>query len=394
MRKVRFGIIGLGTQGRLYFDLLLGLPWKGETMLPPGPEHGVLTAISTRNEEVLHEALQQAPGVKGYTDWRRMIEEKACDAVVITTPHLYHTEIAIFAMEHGISVLCDKPVAVCADETEQIAQIAHEHPELSYGVMFQQRCNPVFQHLYQVIHSGELGELRRLTWVLDSWWRPDDYYRRVPWRASWNLNGGGLLTNQAPHQIDLWLWLCGRPEKVYAICREGAYRDITIENDATILAQYESGATAVFTTCTHNIMGTDELQINFSKGQVIVRDGEAIIRRFHEDESYYNQTMDVGEPERRIRTDPDSMFREERLRFPHVFAGDYPVLFENYARHILYGEPLAAPGEECAWSVAMANTAMLSAWKGEQVTYPCDPVEYRKWFEKRKEEENPALLAQ
>jgi len=148
---------------------------------------------------------------------------------------------------------------------------AKAHPEVSFGIMFNQRTNKLYQKIKEIVASGELGEIRRSQWMINSWWRPDSYYQQSAWRATWGGEGGGVLVNQAPHQLDLWQWICGIPVKVFSKNINGCHRNIGVENDVTMLVEFANGATGTFTTCTHDAIGTDRLEIDLDGGRSLLR---------------------------------------------------------------------------------------------------------------------------
>jgi len=162
-------------------------------------------------------------------------------------PHYLHHEISIYAMEHGMNVLCEKPAGVRSKDVQKMIACAKAHPEVSFGIMFNQRTNKLYQKIKEIVASGELGEIRRSQWMINSWWRPDSYYQQSAWRATWGGEGGGVLVNQAPHQLDLWQWICGIPVKVFSKNINGCHRDIGVENDVTMLVEFANGATGTFT---------------------------------------------------------------------------------------------------------------------------------------------------
>ena len=264
---VRIGLIGFGQQGKLYGAILSGIGMPGMPAITK-PKDCVLTAISARNEA--QKAQIEAMGVRYFQDWKDMIASDVCDAVVITVPHFAHHEIAIAALQAGKHVLCEKPMTVRASDAQAILHAQEKNPESKLVMMLNQRANSLLQQVKALIDSGELGTMRNSYYITNNWWRPDSYYVSNPWRGTWGGEGGGILVNQACHHLDLWLWLCGMPEAVYARCREGAYRNIAVENDVTVLARYENGAQGVFTTCSHDLMGTDRLEISFEKGKIIL----------------------------------------------------------------------------------------------------------------------------
>jgi hypothetical protein len=124
---------------------------------------------------------------------------------------------------------------------------ADRHPELTFGMMFNQRTNCVYRKLKEMIDGGELGVIKRMSWLITDWYRTQYYYDSGAWRATWNGEGGGVLLNQCPHQLDLLQWLCGLPVSVQARCYEGKWHDIEVEDDVTALLEFENGATANIT---------------------------------------------------------------------------------------------------------------------------------------------------
>ncbi len=386
MAEIRFGIIGYGAQGRTYASILLGKPLPGVGQIEQ-PQNCRLTAVSDISRGQL-EGLSRSSDVDIYTDWKEMINAKACDAVIVTVPHFMHPEITIYALEHGVHVLCEKPAAVRASDVEDMVAAAERNPELTFGLMLNQRTNNIYSELKEMIDSGKLGEIRRSNWIINSWWRPDSYYQSSPWRGTWRGEGGGLLVNQAPHQLDLWLWLCGRPSKVYAICKEGSHRDIHVENDVTLITEYENGATGSFISCTHDPVGTDRLEINLSKGKIVVENSsKATVYHFAKDEDDWNDTMEFRMFTGALRRDPDSIYTVEEITGQTKFGANYAMVFSNFANHIINGTPLIAPGADGLIAVQLANTAQLSASQDCPLVFPCDTDAYNEYLEKRMQEE-------
>lgn len=370
--QTRFGIIGLGVQGSLYAALLQGAPMQWGAV--PQPAHCTLTAVSTRNEATL--APYRAAGLACYTEWRSLIDAHACDAVLITVPHRLHAEIALYAMEHGLDVLCDKPAALRASDAARMADTARRTGRV-LGYLFNQRANPLHRQLAELLHSGALGGVRRSVWVADAWWRPDSYYRSAAWRGSWRGEGGGILVNQAPHQLDLWLWFCGMPQRIYACNREGAYRAIEVENDVTLVAEYPGGAVGVFTASTHNPAGVNRLEIECEGGTILLEDAARLrVRRFVRTETELNRILTQHEQETALRTDPERLFVEETASCAAPLLAAYTDCIENFAAHRATGAPLLADAAAGLAEVQLANAAHLSGWQGRAVACPCDPEIY------------------
>ena len=391
MEKIRFGIIGYGVQGKFYSAILTGAELPGIGRIPQ-PEGCVLSAVSVRRKEALAQ-LQQIPGVSYFADWKEMIDSRCCDAIVITTPHYSHREIAVYALEHGIHVLCDKPAAVQASEVEKMLAAAQANPATALALIHNQRTAEVFRKVKELIASGELGQLRRSSWIVNNWWRPDSYYESSSWRGTWAGEGGGVLVNQAPHQLDLWLWLCGKPKKIFAKCIEGAHRKITVENDVTILAEYENGATGTFITCTHDPMGTDRLELDFSKGKIVVENSkDATVCRFRQEEQTWNKSLSYPQLAMLAMTQPEQLFKVEKFSGAPQYGIGHGKIFENFADHLLRGVPLIATGEDGLAAVQLANAAQLSGWKHQELDFPCDADAYDQFLQQRILEENVSVL--
>lgn len=377
MEKLRFGIVGMGVQGSLYAAILTGAPLPQLGVLPK-PGNCVLTAVSSRSPETAEKAA--ALGVKWFADWREMVNSDVCDAVIITVPHYLHHEVAIFAMEHGKHVLCEKPAGVRASDVRKMLDARGDR---ALGMILNQRTNPLFRKLNAIVASGEMGQLRRSNWICNAWWRPDSYYASNAWRGTWAGEGGGVVVNQLPHQLDLWLCLTGMPTQLYCLAKEGAWRDIGVENDVTVTTQYPGGATGVLVSCTHDPLGTDRLELDFDQGKILVEGSKkATIYRFRQPEQVWNQTVDHMQMAYLAAT-PEKLYTVEELTAQQGFGTAYTEIFENYAEHIIGGVPLIANGEDGLRQVQLANAIQLSGWKNAPVAVPCDENEYDAWLQKR-----------
>lgn len=386
---VRLGLIGFGQQGKLYAAILSGTPLPGMPAIPT-PKDCVLTAVSARNEACKGQIT--ALGVRYFQDWREMIASDVCDAVVITVPHFSHHEIAIAALENGKHVMCEKPMTIRASDAEAILRAQQKRPECKLAMMLNQRANPLLQQIKSIIDSGELGTMRNCNYITNNWWRPDSYYESNAWRGTWSGEGGGILVNQACHPLDIWIWLCGMPRTVYARCLEGAHRNITVENDVTVMAQYPDGRQGIFTTCSHDLVGTDRLEICFDKGKIILeRNRKATILRYGHPEGEFSKAYDFRTFQTVLMQDPEAIYRTEVLAAPQsAFCGDYVTMFENFAGHILRGEEPIAPALAGFQQVQLANAIQLSGWTGAEVALPCSCEEYNRYLaQKIREEQLP-----
>ena len=378
MEKIRFGLIGVGTQGSAYAGFLTGKGGFAGMPAPECPPHcalGALCDIDPAKEAMCRE---KYPEIPFYTDWKELIASGKVDAVITTVPHYLHHEIAIYCLEHGMNVLVEKPAGVRAKDVMAMNACAAAHPEVNFGIMFNQRTNKLYQKIKEIIAGGELGEIRRTQWIINTWWRPDSYYQQSEWRATWGGEGGGVLVNQAPHQLDLWQWICGVPVKVYSKNINGSHRKINVENDVTMLVEFANGATGTFITCTHDACGSDRLEIDCDRGKIVVEDSKkATVYRLKKSEDEMNATMSMMEVARLMAGNSGGgLVEQETFENTDGWGYQHTTVMENFARHCLYGEPLLAPGSDGINGVNLANASQLSSWLGREVANPVDPEVY------------------
>ena len=388
-KKIRFGLIGIGAQGGAYAGFLTGragFPGMPAPECPPHCALGALCDIDPAKEQMCKEKYPEYPFFK---DWKEMVASGTVDAVITTVPHYLHTEIAIYCIEHGMPVLVEKPAGVYAKAVREMNECATAHPEVPFGIMFNQRTNKLYQRIKEIIASGELGEIRRSNWIINTWWRPDSYYRQSDWRATWGGEGGGVLVNQAPHQLDLWQWICGVPTKVYSKIKYGCHRDIVVDNDVTIVTEYANGATGSFITCTHDACGTDRLEIDLDKGKIVVDDSKtATVYRLNKSEKEMNDTMSMMEVAKLTSGNGGGgLFTTETFENTDGWGYQHTTVMENFALHVLEGAPLLAPGSDGINGVTLANSTLLSSWLGREVDNPCDEELFLAELNKRIAEE-------
>lgn len=384
---IRLGIIGIGAQGGSYANILTGKKFFG--MESPKPEHVDLGALCDIDEKVEAKCKEEFPGVPFFKDYKEMIESGLVDAVVTTVPHYLHPEMAIYALDHGIHALVEKPAGVYTKQVREMNEFAATKSDLVFGIMFNQRTNLLYQKIKALIDSKELGEIRRTNWIINSWWRPDSYYKQSDWRATWGGEGGGVLVNQAPHQLDLWQWICGMPKKIYAKIEYGSHRDIIVDNDVTAIADYGNGATGVFVTCTHDAIGTDRLEIDLDGGKIVVEDSKtATVYRMNKSENEMNQTMSMVEVAQLTRgNSAGGLFTTEVIENMDGWGVQHSTVMENFAVAILEKKPLLAPGSDGIHGVMLANAILLSSWLGKEVELPLNEEEYLAELNKKIAEE-------
>ena len=234
MEKVRFGVIGIGNMGTSHSGWLVGNRIEGAE----------LTAVCDIDEKRREWAKENLPGtVTVYDDYKKLLDSGKIDAVIIAVPHYLHPEIAIEALKRNIHTMVEKPAGVYVSQIRKMNEEAEKHPDVKFAMMFNQRTNPLYQKVKEILDAGTIGNLRRVSWIITSWWRTQKYYDSSAWRATWAGEGGGVLVNQAPHQLDLLQWLCGMPSLMEAHLKYGSHRNITVEDDVTAYFEYPNGAT-------------------------------------------------------------------------------------------------------------------------------------------------------
>ena len=362
---VRLGIVGFGAQGSVY-----------ARMVADGKIPGMaLGAIADRNFERRAVIAQEHPDTPLYSGHEELIGGGGVDAVITTLPHYDHPKVAIAALEAGLHVLVEKPAAVYTTQVRELIEAAEARPELTFAIMFNQRTNPLYRRIKEIVAAGEIGAIRRSSWTITTWWRPKGYYEQSAWRATWGGEGGGVLVNQAPHQLDLWQWICGVPQSVFAKAAFGFRRDIAVEDEVTAVVDYGDGVTGVFITATHDLIGTDRFEILGDRGKIVV-DGSAVatVTRLTKDEREISASIGPEDVRRMFRGEMklDQFQETEEISFDSAWGSQHGEVLRNFAAHILDGEPLLAPGAEGINGVRLANAIHLSAWFGKEVPIDFD----------------------
>lgn len=361
MDKVRLGVIGYGNQGGFYGNLI------SEGMVPSMTVGAVSEIDESKDEKIKGDW----PDVPIYRDYKEMIDSGDVDAIVTCIPHYLHPEASMYALERGIHVLNEKPAAVYTKQVKELNEFAEANKDkATYAIMFNQRNNPLYQKVKKIVESGEIGDLRYTNWIITNWWRPTAYYESSDWRATWGEEGGGVLVNQAPHQLDLIQWITGVPKKVTSKVNYGYQRDIPVEDDVHFTMEYENGATGYFRTCTHDIIGTDRLEIFGDKGKIVVEDSKtATITRMKKSENDLDDEMTADDVAKLFmgQLDTGDLWETESFTEESPWGEQHAGVLENFAKHILEGEELIAPGSDGINGVRLANAVHLSDWTGQTV---------------------------
>ncbi len=369
MKNIRTAVIGIGNMGTAHATCL----YEGRII---GMELSAVCDISPVRRE---ECSRRFPGVPQFENWREMIASGTLDAVIVAVPHPMHAEIATAVLEAGLHVLTEKPMDVSVSKGRKLIE-ASKKSDRVFAIMFNQRTNPLFRRAREIVKSGQLGELKRSVWIITNWYRTQHYYDSGDWRATWSGEGGGVLLNQAPHNLDLWQWICGMPVEVTAFCDVAKYHNIEVEDDATIFVRYENGATGTFITTTGEYPGTNRLEIAGTLGKIVLENG--VLKWWK-----LEQPEDVVRFELKKNSGPIPMQVEEITTDEKETA--HAGILQNFANAIQHGEALISPGPDGICELTISNAAYLSQWKGNvAIPVPFDEAEFDRELAKRAENSN------
>jgi predicted dehydrogenase len=366
MEKVRVGIIGLGNQGTHYMAGLFN---------PGKIPNGVITALCDNNPVKIEAMKARTVGqdVAYFDNYIDMLDSGLCDMVMVVVPHYFHPEMVIEALKRGIHVICDKPAGVYTKQVKEMNEVAKQSNAL-FAMMFNQRTNCVYRKMREIVQSGGIGELQRVTWIITDWYRTQQYYDSGSWRATWEGEGGGVLFNQCPHQIDLVQWVVGElPVQVNGFCQYGKWHDIEVEDDVTAYFRYKNGATGMFITTTGEAPGTNRFEISGTKGKLLVENNKLYYWQNEQDSQEWSKTATIG-------------FVPPKCTMTEVETdGENPQhmgVINNFIAAIRGEEPLFVDGKEGINGVELMNAMELSGWNnGEPIMLPVDEDRYLRELE-------------
>ncbi len=355
MNEVRLGIIGVGNIGRHHANYLL----EGKV------RRARLAALCSVIPRELEPYRGRGPQL--FTEAGELLRSGTVDAVVIATPHFQHVTIGIEALEAGVHIMVEKPVAAHKADAERLIAAARARPDRVFAGMFQLRVEPRYLKLRQLISGGELGEIQRLTWINTDWFRTDAYFASSDWRATWKGEGGGVLINQCLHNLDTLQWLLGMPSRVRSFCHLGRHRNIEVEDTVTAYLEWAGGATGTFVSTTAEAPGTNRLEIAGSRGRIVLENDRLIFDRNEVDAVEFNRTSRSGFAK------PETW----RIEIPFQNAVlPHATLMQGFVDAILDGTPALVRGEEGLPSIELANTMLYSSLVERTIELPLDAAAY------------------
>jgi len=355
LENVRLGIVGLGNMGKAHL-----------ANIRSGKVPGLRVSALCESVGTLPQLIE---GEHAFTDVNAMIHSGHIDAILICTPHFSHTPIGIEALKAGLHVLVEKPISVHKADCERLIA-AHTNKKQVFAAMFNMRTNATFKKVKDLIDSGELGDIRRVHWEVTNWFRTNYYYATGGWRGTWKGEGGGVLMNQCPHNLDLFQWMFGMQQRVRGFCQFGRFHQVEVEDDVTAVLQYDSGLSATFVTSTGEAPGCNRLEISGEQGRLTVTDGTKI--HFQRNRQPMSQFCMQAEAAFAM---PESWHMEIPV---DNSGGQHVEILQNFTNAILKNEKLLSPAEEGIRSVELANAILLSTWQDKTIELPMSSADYER----------------
>ena len=358
---VRLGIIGLGNMGHHHAQQIL----QGKI-----PRLALAAVCDTDPDK-----LKRCPETPGFATHADLLRSGLVDAVLVATPHYDHTAIGIDAIHAGVHTLIEKPLSVHKADCQKLiaAYEKRARKDQVFAEMFNQRTDTRYRKLRELLQSGELGTIRRVNWIITDWYRTDVYYASGGWRATWAGEGGGVLMNQCPHNLDLMQWLFGLPRKVRAHCQFGKWHNIEVEDSCTAYLEYDNGATGVFITTTGEAPGTNRLEVATDRGRVVV-EGDGL--------HWIRTTEKVSD---HLRTSPGVFSKPDcwEIKVPTTgLGGQHNEVLGNFVDAILDGKALIGPAVDGIHGVELGNAMLMSALWDRTVDLPLDAAEVSAEYQK------------
>jgi len=359
MKKTRLAVIGTGAMGMNHCRSVKAIA---------GSE---LAAVCDANAESSARAAKEF-SVQGFTSAEEMMDSIKPDGIIITTPHYSHHTIAAQAFTRGIHVLTEKPIAAQIKDgiyaVNAWKKARETYPSLQFAAMFQLRTHGVWKKIKEMITRGDLGRLMRCTWIITTWYRSQAYYNMGGWRGTWKGEGGGVLLNQCPHNLDLYCWLVGSPGRIMGFTSCGKYHKIEVEDEVTAYLEHANGMVGHFITSTAESPGTNRLEITGENGVLVYENNSLTFKRNEQSVLSHIQH----------NNDPFSVIPHWLCSVPFAKDQDNPhkAVIENFADAINSGAVLIAPAEEGLAQLSLGNGIMLSSHLQKPVSLPLDPEQY------------------
>jgi predicted dehydrogenase len=356
---VRFGVVGLGNMGSYYARLL-------HQKQIPGAELAAVCDIQL--SQCQRAALE---GVPTYSCLEQLLLSNKCEAVVIATPHPSHAALATLALQAGLHVLVDKPLTVHKAEAEKLLAVKRK-PRQQFGLVFNQRTDPHYQKVREMVQGGELGRIHRATWTITDWFRTNAYYASGDWRATWSGEGGGVLINQSVHNLDLLVWMFGQPQAVQALAIPGKHHPIEVEDEVSAIFRYADGKFINFITSTGEAPGLNRLEIAGSRGLLTLTENTLRFQHNEVDSAEFLQTAKEGYVRPPVW--------ESKIPLPQSRGPQHAGILRNFAAAVRGEETLIAPAKDGLHTVELINATIWAGLTGKLINLPLSSQAYARFL--------------
>ena len=357
MDNVRIGIVGIGNIGSFHATYLSQGRIAGATLA---------AVCDLRAERLAWARATLGEGFAVFGDYGAMLAAGGLDAVLIAVPHYLHPPFAVQAFARGLHVLCEKPAGVYARQVREMDAAAAASGRV-YAMMFNQRTTPAVNKVKDLLDAGELGALKRVAYTMTAMYRTQAYYDSGGWRGTWSGEGGGVLMNQAPHNLDIWLRLCGLPARVRGFCFEGKNRTLECEDEATAYLEYPGGAIGVGFFSTSEPVPVNRLELVGTRGRIVLEDEATLtFQRVPVDERDFNAAAREGFAKQDAWTCAIPVGKLDNYQQGHM------LVTRNFVDAVLRGAPLIAPGPEGIRVTQLIDAIYLSSWLDRVVAFPVD----------------------
>ena len=353
MEPLRLGIIGLGVMGSDHLKNAQSLS-------------GVIQLVAGADPLAEARAAAAEQGLATVSTAAELFE-RGVEAVIVANPHPKHEAAVLAAAERGIHVLCEKPIAATVSAADRMVAACRRH-NVVLAMDFQQRTLPVYRTLRRLLSNDTIGELTRVALVATNWYRTQSYYDSGSWRGTWEGEGGGVVMNQAPHQIDMYVWLSGLPHRVKATVSTRIHR-IETENTVAAIFEYEGGRVDTFSTTTAEFPGKVEWTFAGDRGTIIC-DGRNI-RLYRLEESLRQHLLTAPKNAR-----PGGAWEDVSPDFVPREAVGHTGLLRQFAQVVREGVPPIATGEDGVRQLELANAMIMAGLRDRPVDVPVDRAAY------------------
>lgn len=272
-----------------------------------------------------------------FTKLDELLDSDNVDLILIATPSGTHGEITKKAAQHGVHVLCEKPLEINTGRIDEMIAVCKKHQVLLGGI-FNRRFNPAVEQLKFAVDHKRFGQLT----ICDAqikWYRTQEYYDSGGWRGTWALDGGGVLMNQAIHTIDQLIYLAGPILRLSAITKKLTHENIEVEDNAVAMVEFESGAIGTIqasTSCWSLEGHAAQINLSGTKGSVFMHDDRFSLWQFDHDcsqDSFVKAELMLENKKALGANDPNAIDARGHIAnikdFVNALNGDVPLSIDG-----------------------------------------------------------------